>query len=38
MTMNKSPELTPYQRFIENLMHAFIILVLAGICLKVLFF
>jgi hypothetical protein len=36
--MNKSPELTPYQRFIENLMHLFIIAVLLGICLKVLIF
>jgi len=36
--MNDSPELTPYQRFIENMMHLFIIVVLAGICLKVLFF
>lgn len=36
--MNKSPELSPYQKFIENLMHLFIIAVLAGICLKVLFF
>ena len=31
-------ELTPYQRFIETIMHLFIIVVLAGICLKVLFF
>jgi hypothetical protein len=31
-------ELTPYQRFIENLMHFFIIVVLLGICLKVLIF
>jgi hypothetical protein len=37
-TMKKAPELTPYQRFIETLMHIFIILVLGGICLKVLFF
>lgn len=36
--MSAKNELTPYQRFIENLMHAFIIVVLAGICLKVLFF
>lgn len=36
--MNNPPELSPYQRFIENLMHLFILLVLAGICLKVLFF
>jgi len=36
--MKSTPELTPYQRFIEIMMHLFIILVLAGICLKVLFF
>ena len=36
--MNDTPELTPYQKMIEYLMHAFIIVVLAGICLKVLFF
>jgi hypothetical protein len=29
-------ELTPYQRLIETMMHAFIILVLLGIFLKVL--
>lgn len=31
-------ELTRYQRFIEQLMHAFIVLTLVGICLKVLLF
>lgn len=31
-------ELTPYQRFIDGLMHFFIIVVLLGICLKVLVF
>lgn len=31
-------ELTPYQRFIDGLMHLFIIVVLLGICLKVLVF
>jgi hypothetical protein len=31
-------ELTRYQRFIENMMHGFIIVVLLGICLKVLLF
>lgn len=36
--MNNTPERTPYQRFIETMMHLFIIVVLAGICLKVLFF
>ncbi len=36
--MKNAPELTPYQRFIETMMHLFILLVLAGICLKVLFF
>ena len=30
-------QLTPYQRFIEHMMHAFIILVLLAIFLKVLF-
>lgn len=36
--MNEPSELSPYQRLIETLMHAFIILALTGICLKVLFF
>jgi hypothetical protein len=36
--MKNAPELSPYQRFIETLMHLFIILVLGGIFLKVLFF
>lgn len=31
-------ELTRYQRFIETLMHLFIIIALLGICLKVLLF
>jgi hypothetical protein len=34
---NKHTPLTPQQRFIETLMHAFIILVLAGVCMKVWF-
>jgi hypothetical protein len=36
--MNNTPELSPYQRFIETMMHVFILVVLVGICLKVLFF
>lgn len=31
-------ELTPYQRFIDRLMHTFIVVVLLGIFLKVLIF
>ena len=31
-------ELTPYQRFVEAMMHVFIIVVLLGIFLKVLIF
>lgn len=37
MKNNPTP-LTPYQKLIETFMHLFIILVLLGICLKVLVF
>jgi hypothetical protein len=36
--MKKLPPLTPYQRLIDTLMHAFIVLVLLGVFLKILVF
>lgn len=36
--MAPKPELSPYERMIEKMMHLFIIVVLGGILLKVLFF
>ncbi|MEY3239408.1 MAG: hypothetical protein RIR11_846 [Bacteroidota bacterium] len=35
---NKQVPITPYQRFIESLVHAMIIVVLLGILLKILVF
>jgi len=36
--MAPKPELSPYERLIERMMHLLIIVVLGGIFLKVLFF